>query len=164
MEILVLRTFAHPRIWEGKESTCHYEGTSLEIIRAWEPNLLNHNLAQIRFAIGIYIEQYFTYTDPSGQRAFTGTLEEQQPSLLELNPMYPGATAIGIDNGHELRIAFRFIEKFPNFTRQEMIRFDRSFVNAKKKAIGPNLPHIPYDYDSLCFTINLKSVEMIQPI
>ena len=36
MKIMIFRTFAHTRIWEGIETHCYYNSTSLNIIKNWE--------------------------------------------------------------------------------------------------------------------------------
>jgi hypothetical protein len=59
MPILILRTFAHNRIWEIGETMCHYEELAYEIITAWEPNIANYTLDEIEYGIGIYTRQYF---------------------------------------------------------------------------------------------------------
>jgi len=61
MRILIMRTIAHNKIWEGSERTCHYENQNYEYIKIWEPNIINHNLDQIKYGIGIYTIYYFNY-------------------------------------------------------------------------------------------------------
>jgi hypothetical protein len=84
--VLILRTFAHTRVWDDRNQ-CTYEFGQASKIYQWEPNYGNLKSNQIEFAVGIYMPQYFTYSGTYGKPrpVFAGTVEEQIPSLIQLN-------------------------------------------------------------------------------
>mgnify|MGYP003967397851 FL=1 len=85
VRVLILRTFAHTRVWDDRDR-CEYEFGQAAKINAWEPGYRSITANQIDFAIGIYMPQYFTYSGVYGKPrpVFAGTVEEQIPSLIQL--------------------------------------------------------------------------------
>jgi hypothetical protein len=86
VRVLILRTFAHTRVWDDRDY-CTYEFAQANKIYQWEPNYGKLKSNQIEFAIGIYMPQYFTYSGTYGKPrpVFAGTVEEQIPSLIQLS-------------------------------------------------------------------------------
>jgi len=155
-KILILRTFSHTRIWEGGEPFCHYERHAHEIIKDWEPNLPEYTLDEIPLAMGFYTENYFTYRDFSGQMSFIGTPEEEQPSFLQLTPINIDSNSFATDNGSQINIAFRFLQKITGVTREEMIAIDKLLVKLKKIELGLDIRNTRNS--SLCFTIDADTL------
>jgi hypothetical protein len=85
MRVLILRIFAHTRVWDDRDH-CTYEFGQANKIYQWEPNYGKLKSNQIEFAVGIYMPQYFTYSGVYGkpQSVFAGTVEEEIPSLIQL--------------------------------------------------------------------------------
>ena len=136
--MLILRTFAHHRVWEGQDniiydgiSTCHYKAEDRNAILFWEPNLLEYTLDDFTLAWGIYIEEYFKYKQKTGFRAFRHTPQEEHPSVLELAPIEKGLNRFAKDDDKEIKIAFRLKNKLDDINREDMIEFDKKFVALK---------------------------------
>ncbi len=90
MKTLILRTFAHPNIWEGQESSCHFEFAQKDQILEWEPNFLQFIIDDFEKALSIYSEKYFSgyYEKNTGTRkiAYTGSPNERIISELVISP------------------------------------------------------------------------------
>lgn len=153
--ILILRTFAHTRIWEGTEPTCKYDGKALDLISSWEPGLLRYTLYDVPIALGIYTEMYFRYINRSGSPAYNGSPEEEQISILTPRQIYEGSRSFGTYLARHdfmgIEIAFDFRGKFQGWTRQQMIHFDKNLVRAKREEAGTAAT----EPTSLCFTLDL---------
>ena len=154
MRILVLRTIAHNRIWEGNEHRCHYENKAYEIIKAWEPNIVSYTLDEIKYGVGIYTKQYFKYVSPTtGKKASTDTIQENQPSLLSLRSIDKESKSIIEDKSKIMKIYFELNKKYENFEKHKMIELDDELLNIKIKELGkkPNTQYL-----SLCFSLKYQ--------
>jgi hypothetical protein len=149
MRILILRTIAHNKIWEGIEPTCHYENQAYEIIKTWEANIINYKLEEIKYGIGIYTKQYFNYVSPKGIKASTDTIQENQPSLLNLKSINNSASFIE-DKSNIIRINFELNKKYEGFDKEKMFELDEKLVNFKIQELRqkPNT-----QFPSLCFSL-----------
>jgi hypothetical protein len=152
MRILILRTIAHNRIWEGIEPTCHYENQAYEIIKTWEVDIINYKLEEIKYGIGIYTKQYFNYVSPKGIKASTDTIQENQPSLLNLKSINDSASFIE-DKLNIIRINFELNKKYEGFDKEKMFELDEKLVNLKIQELGqkPNT-----QFPSLCFSLKYQ--------
>lgn len=159
MKILIMRTIAHNKIWEGGERTCHYENQNYEYIKIWEPNIVNHNLDQIKYGIGIYTRYYFNYNVLfSGKKVSTDTIQETQPSLLNLKSIDGNSSSFIEDKSGIIRIAFELNKKYDEFDKTKMLELDNKLISLKIKELG----HKPNTrFDSLCFSLNYQYVENI---
>ncbi len=155
MRILILRTIAHNKIWEGIEPMCHYENQAYEIIKTWEPNIINYKLKEIKYGIGIYTKQYFNYVSPKGIKASTDTIQESQPSLLNLKSIDNESTSFIEDKSKIIRISFVLNKKYEGFEKEKMFELDDKLVNLKIKELGqkPNT-----QFFSLCFSLKYQDV------
>ncbi len=158
MRILIMRTIAHNKIWEGIERTCHYENQNYEYIKVWEPGIINHTLDQIRYGIGIYTRYYFDYVSFAGIKASTDTIQETQPSLLNLKSIYGNSSSFIEDKSGVIRIAFELNKKYDEFNKAKMFELDDKIISLKKNESGykPNTL-----FDSLCFSLNFQDVENV---
>jgi hypothetical protein len=158
MKILILRTIAHNRIWEGIQPSCHYEELSYDIIKKWEPNIVEHPLNQISYGIGIYTHKYYSYGPP---KAYSETPEEHHPSLLKLEPISANSIYYGEENSNpdNIKIAFSFIKKIFEVDQMKMISIDNLLI--KEKMCELNINRIHTRFPSLCFTLDEGSVKNI---
>lgn len=159
MRILIMRTIAHNKIWEGIEPTCHYENQNYEFIKTWEPEIINYKLDQINYGIGIYSKDYFKYVSFLGVKASTDTIHETQPSLLNLKPIDDNSNSFIVDESEIIRIAFELNKKYNEFNRAKMFELDEKFISLKRKELGAKLPSTRYP--SLCFSLDYRDVENI---
>jgi len=85
MRVLILRTFAHSKVWDDRNS-CEYEAFQRQLIEQWDPGYQEFNRDNFVYGIGLYIHKYFTHKQLYGgkESAFKGTDEEQIPSVLRL--------------------------------------------------------------------------------
>lgn len=158
MRILIMRTIAHNKIWEGLEPMCHYENQNYEIIKTWEPNISDLTLEEIKYGIGIYTRYYFNYVSLTGIKASTDTIQENQPSLLNLKSIESNSTCFMEDKSKIIRIAFELNKKFELFDKAKMFELDDKLINLKIKELSqrPNTR-----FDSLCFSLNYGDVEKL---
>ena len=86
MRVLILRTFAHTFIWEYSINHCKYYKTQLLNILDWEPDYKHFKTNQFSYALGIYMDMYFSYeTRHTNTIVYQGTDNEQIISILKLN-------------------------------------------------------------------------------
>ena len=156
-KILILRTIAHSKVWDGIEPSCHYEGQNYDFIKSWELNLLHYTIDEVKFGIGIYTNYYYNYKTLFGNKVHRGTIEEDQPSLLEIISNEEESRLIGVDNDSQIQIYFKLLKKYSQFSRTSMLELDTKLVNMKKNELGANLPYTRFD--SLCFTLDFNRVE-----
>ena len=121
MRIMIFRTFAHTKIWEGMESYCHYSYKILDTIQRWEPNITDISLEDAQFGLGIYTSEYFTYITKSGKSAFDGTIEETHPSLLRLQPTPNNTDSFMEYQNGNLNCYFKFDRKFAVIDRTNSV-------------------------------------------
>ena len=159
MRILIMRTIAHNKIWEGIEPTCHYENQNYEIIKKWEPEIINYKLDQIKYGIGIYTIYYFDYVSFWGAKASTDTFNETQPSLLNLKSIDNNSLSFIEDKSEILKIAFELNKKFNEFDKVKMFDLDNRLISLKRKELGDKLTSTRFS--SLCFSLNYQDVENI---
>ena len=157
MKILILRTIAHTEIWENDKASCYFPNYIYNDIKTWEPGLININLDQAMFAIGIYASRYFSFISKSGRPSFNNSIEETQPSLLKLQPIYQGSSDFMQEQDGMLRCHYRFVKKFSEFDQQKMHELDRQLLIIKKQQIGNTAQRTRYD--SLCFSLDYRTVE-----
>jgi len=156
-KILILRTIAHSKVWDGNEPSCHYEDQNYDFIKSWEPNLLHYTIDEIKYGVGIYTNYYYNYKTRYGNKVHRGTIEEDQPSFLEIISNEENSRLIGVDNDSKIQIYFKLLNKYPQFSRTSMLELDNQLVKMKKNELGANLPYTRFD--SLCFTLDFKGVE-----
>lgn len=159
MKFFIMRTIAHNKIWEGIETTCHYENQNYDIIKKWEPDIINYKLDQIEFGIGIYTIYYFNYVSFLGVKAYTGTIQETQPSLLNLKSIDGNSLNFIEDKSGIIKIAFELNKKYDEFDKAKMFELDHKLTSLKRKELGDKLPSTRFD--SLCFSLNYQDVENV---
>ena len=158
MKIMIFRTFAHTRIWEGTQPNCTYNGRSLDIITTWEPNIMDINLNDAIYGLGIYTSTYYTFRNRNGENAFNGTVEETHPSLLKLKPTHGNADDfMEYQNGY-LKCFFELDKKLDLIDRTAMAELDEALVSFKRRNAGNIQEDI---YDSLYFSLEYDDVANI---
>ena len=159
MKIMIFRTFAHTRIWEGIEPHCYYKNLSFNIINTWEPNIININLNEAVYGLGIYTSRYFTFENRYGKKAYNNTIEETQPSLLRLQPAPSNPdNCMEFQNG-ELKCYFELISKYDEIDKTKMAEIDEELVRLKKRIVGDRAQR--GKYDSLYFSLEYSDVKNI---
>jgi len=162
MKVLILRTFAHTRIWESDKIQCTFEITQLEnMIYSWEPDYSNFLIDNFRFALGIYTDKYFSFNiPPLYTPAYQNTNEEQIISLLKLRP-YGGTSKFTnvLDRG-TIQVFYNFMFKLWNDpSKVLMSQIDNSLIQEKKlelKSIYGDVPNTKFD--PLSFSLEENSV------
>lgn len=159
MRILIMRTIAHNKIWEGNERSCHYENQNYQFIKIWEPNITKFNLDQIKYGIGIYTRYYFNYISwHSGIKTSTDTVQETQPSLLNLKSIDGISSSFIEDKSDKIRITFELSKKYEAFDKTKMFELDDKLIKQKIKELG----YKPKTrFASLCFSLNYESAKSI---
>ena len=150
MRIMIFRTFAHTKIWEGMESYCHYSGNMLNTIHSWEPNITDISLGDVQYGLGIYESKYFKYITKNGKSAYSDSKEENHPSLLALQPTPSNPeNFMEYVNGY-LRCYFTLDKKLDFLDRKSMIELDKELVNLNRNRNS----HIKGGWDSLYFSLD----------
>lgn len=164
MKVLILRTFAHNRVWENDRKNCEFErGQWVDMIEKWEPNYENYLVNQFSYGLGIYTNQYFTHISRySSKAAYSHTPEEENISILRLRPFS--------DSGHfstvrdkQLFVYYNFETKlFTNPDRELMKIMDSEFVEEKRRELVETFGKIPHTpYLPLSFTLDFDKVSRI---
>ena len=156
---MIFRTFAHTKIWEGTEPNCKYNDRSLDIIKTWEPNIMDINLNDAVYGLGIYTSRYFTFRTRHGVNAFNDTVEETHPSLLRLKPTHNNTDDFMEYHNGYLKCYFEFDRNFPLIDRTAMTELDEAIVNLKRINAGGNIQEGMYD--SLYFSLESNDVANI---
>jgi hypothetical protein len=144
-------------VWDDR-SICQYEPFQAKLITEWDTEYLSFKGHQIEYALGIYTDDYFHRRRFYGKSspAFTGTDEEQIPSLirLDVDPIYP----IGHrSDGGSIFIKYTFEKKLwekPN--KSLMFELDSLLLQLKQKE-----SRVHTKYPALSFTLEVKKVEAI---
>lgn len=155
MRILIMRTFAHRRIWEGYEPWCHYEDDSYNYIKGWEQDISDLTEWEVEYGIGIYNQIYFDRLKRYGKYE---SKEETQPSLLKLKTRFNREIKIIEDNGSMMQFIFEKIKKYEEFNKNSMLELDKKLIKLKINEIGERPPT---PFDSLCFSLDFKEVEKV---
>ena len=156
---MIFRTFAHTRIWEGIEPYCYYNNISLGIIRNWEPGIMDINLNDAQYGLGIYTSTYFTFVNRYGKKAYNNTIEDTQLSLLKLQPVPTNADNFMEFQNDVLKCYFKFAKKYDEIDKNSMAEIDEALVNLKKRIVGTRAQR--GRYDSLYFSLASGEVENI---
>ena len=159
MKIMIFRTFAHTRIWEGIEPYCYYSGPSLSILKRWEPDIMEINLNNAQYGLGIYTSRYFTFVNRFGKKTYSNTIEETKPSLLKLQPAISNASYFMEFQNGMLKCHFNFVRKYDEIDRNAMYEIDEALVDLKKRTAGHRAKG--GSYDSLYFSLDSEKVENI---
>jgi len=165
MKVLILRTFAHPRIWESDKDHCEYEQTQLNnMILNWEPDYADQDISQFSFALGIYSAKHFTYIKKFGKSPYQHTDEENNISLLNLSKYSNMPRFSQYKNAEQIMyVYYSFKSKlWPNRNRNLMIELDNKFVEAKKSDLLIKLGSVPVTpYIPLSFVLEENVVNSI---
>tara|TARA_B100000029_G_C17388257_1_gene892406 strand:- start:33 stop:530 length:498 start_codon:yes stop_codon:yes gene_type:complete len=156
---MIFRTIAHTEIWEGKEGFCSYPDYSYSDISKWEPAILDNDLNNALFGLGIYSSKYYSFTSRAGRHSFNNTVEETQPSLLKLEPINHNSNHFMKIENSTLKCCYSLVKKFTNFDQNTMGELDHKLLMIKKEQIG-SLSN-QSRYDSLYFSLDYRLVENI---
>ena len=159
MKIMIFRTFAHTRIWEGIEPYCYYNNYSFNIIKTWESNIMNINLNEAVYGLGIYTPTYFTFVNRYGKKTYNNTIEETQPSLLKLKPAPSNQDNFMEFQNGVLKCYFELISKYDEIDNTKMAEMDEELVSLKKRIAGDSAQR--GRYDSLYFSLEHSDVKNI---
>jgi hypothetical protein len=157
MRVLILRTFAHEKVWDDR-SWCEYEPFQAGLITAWDNKYLGLKGKQIEYTIGVYTWDYFYRTKKYGMKphAFMGTNEEQIPSIVKLCAE-PDELFSTCTNRQSIVIKYEFERKLwkkPN--KELMFKLDKSLLGLKQKELG-----VHTEYPALSFTLEVGKVDTI---
>lgn len=157
MKVLVLRTFAHQKVWDER-TRCEYEPFQSELITQWDPSYLDNEGQDIAYALGIYTYDYFHRKRYYGKLppAFTGTSEEQVPSVLSLR--VEGDEKIArLGASGALYLKYEFTQKLWREANQSlMFELDNSLLGLKRKEISIHTP-----YPALSFSLEQEKVDHV---
>ena len=164
MKILILRTFAHNRVWENERSSCDFEsGQWLGMIDKWEPNYETFATNEFKFALGIYTNQYFTHVSRySSIASYSGTPEEDNISILKLTAI-SDSDQFSTVRTSQLFVHYNFHSKlFPEPNRELMKTLDREFIAEKQRELLGTFGKVPMTpYLPLSFSLSLNAVTKI---
>lgn len=165
MKTLILRTFAHSKIWEGTEDYCYYEGIQKNQILEWEPDFLTFKPSDFELALGIYTEKYFTgYFEPWSaikKIANKGTDREKIISSIELTSV--NCNLFQDVKNSRIEIGMKFKNKLwvePN--KELMWRLDGEFIKQKTSELDQRkIAYTDSPYKPLAFTLEANKVTEI---
>jgi len=162
MKILILRTFAHSRVWEKERNHCEFEESQLTyMINAWEPNYSDFKITDFRCALGIYTDKFFYY--PSN-RVIPITKEEQIISLLKLNSYRNTSNFTNINND-TLQVYYKFKGKLWNDPNIKLMNdIDEDLIIAKKNELEIKFGNVPYTKFKYPLSFSLDEDIVIQTL
>lgn len=146
MRVLILRTFVHTLIWESGYNHCTYYKNELEDdILCWEPDFLDFNIKQFRYALGVYMGKYFSYVTSTNNVVFQNTENEQIISLLKLIPYVDTSSFINyLKDKKDVEVYYEYIGKlWKEPDRELMSKIDQSLIREKIKELKNNHGAIP---------------------
>ena len=157
MKTLILRTFAHTKIWEGIEPMCHFEHAQKRQILEWEPDYLKLRKEDIDRAIGIYTEKYFSgyYTAHSGSVIIADSGSDNEKIISELRVVDKINSPLPfLDNQNRICLNMELINKiWSNLNKDLMLRIDEKLINAKMEELknrGETVRSSPFKPLSFC--------------
>ena len=169
MKTLILRTFAHPNIWEGLKDRCYFEKDQKSQILLWEPNFKNLQINDIDNVIGIYTFKYFKgYKERgSGTNKIVNTASNEEKIISKLiitNPLNQSTFPIFKDD--KIFILIQRESKLWNNPNEElMFKIDDLLVNAKRAELKEkHNPHANMKFPALAFTLDSNTVNEILKI
>lgn len=137
MRVLILRTFAHSRVWEQERNKCEFEDSQLtNMINSWEPDFKSYKVDDISFALGIYTDKYFRFIDIYGNRSFQNTIEENSISLLETRGNIDNYFSYYDDEKQKMYVKYFFVKKlWKTNDNSLMLKIDGQLIEAKKQEL-----------------------------
>lgn len=163
MNTLILRTFAHPNIWEGVEGNCYFELTQKRQILEWEPDFISFKNKDFDCALGIYTDKYFSgYFEPVSRIkkiANTGTNNEKIISKLKIKPNDKGTFPVELNQRIYVGIQFESkLWKEPDIDL--MLKIDNELIAEKSKEVIERGVMIK-QYKPLAFSLSSEKVNEI---
>ena len=133
MRTLILRTFAHTKIWEGIEKSCFFESAQKNQILEWEPGYMNFESQDFDRAIGIYTEKYFSgyYDLKTASLKIADARTDYERIISEIEIVFSAYNPFPFfDSNDRLCISIKLLNKlWTKPSKELMLKIDAELIN-----------------------------------